>query len=203
MRLYAPFALLILSLLTGCGPGERDADPANWTEDELNAWFEEKAWLGSTELTADPSINKRELAVRYHEHPERWDKAFAYLRRPDLSSVEPGRHEIAGKDVIAVVSEYKSKEPGEVQYESHRQYTDVQYVVSGTEHIGRKDLSGSEVVTPYNEERDVAFYNPEGGVNLRANPGNVFIFFPDDVHRPGVKAEESVAVKKVVVKVKN
>jgi YhcH/YjgK/YiaL family protein len=38
--------------------------------------------------------------------------------------------------------------------------------------------------------------------NFKATPETFFIFFPDDLHRPGLKDGESSPVRKVVVKVK-
>ena len=55
---------------------------------------------------------------------------------------------------------------------------------------------------PYNEEKDIAFYTSNGGTLRKATPGNFFIFFPQDVHRPCVKEKEQVTVKKLVVKMK-
>lgn len=194
---------LFFYLVTGCTSNHKEENPGSWTEDELNTWFDNKGWLGSVALTPDLSINKKEFAVRYHQHKERWDKAFSFLGNEDLSAIETGNHEIDGKDVYAIVSEYNSKDPEEVRYESHKKYTDLQYVVSGTEYIGVRDLAGAAVVTPYDDERDIAFYQSEGGVNLTANPGKFFIFFPGNLHRPGMRIGESVPVKKIVIKVRN
>ncbi len=52
------------------------------------------------------------------------------------------------------------------------------------------------------EEKDIAFYTSNGGTLRKATPGNFFIFFPQDVHRPCVKEKEQVTVKKLVVKMK-
>lgn len=203
MRLYTVLVFLFLYVVISCTSNPHDGHPESWSEDEVNAWFDDKEWLGSTGLTPDPSINRKEFAIRYHQHKDRWDKAFSFLVNEDLSALKTGNHEIDGKDVYVIVSEYNSKDPEEVKYEAHKKYTDLQYVVSGTEYIGLTDLPGAAVVTPYDDERDIAFYQAEGGVNLTANPGKFFIFFPGNVHRPGMRAGESVPVKKIVIKVKN
>lgn len=203
MKRFTPLVFFFLYMVTSCTSNPDKVNPESWSEDELNTWFDGKEWLGSKGLTPDPSIDKKEFAIRYHQHKDRWDKAFAFLKKEDLAATEPGNHEIDGKDVYVIVSEYNSKDPQEARYESHKKYTDLQYVVSGTEYIGLRDLAGASVVTPYDEERDIAFYEPDGGVNLTAGPGKFFIFFPGNVHRPGMRVGESVPVKKIVIKVRN
>lgn len=202
MKRYTPL-LVTLFLMIGCTSDQRAENPENWSEDQASEWFDQKDWLGQTELQPDPSIDKKEFAVRYHQNKERWDKAFAFLKDEDLSAVEVGNHELDGKNVFVIVSEYNTKNPEDAQYEAHKNYTDIQYVVSGTEYIGLADLSATSVKTPYDKERDIAFYNVEEGQNLLAHPGTFFIFFPQNAHSPGMKVEDNVPVKKVVIKVRN
>ncbi len=196
-------ATVFLFLMMACIPGKRTENPQEWSDDEISDWFDGKDWIGQTTLQPDPSIDQKQFAIRYHQHKERWDKAFAFLKNEDLSAIEVGNHEIDGKDVYVIISQYNSKNHEDAQYESHKKYTDIQYVVSGTEYIGLTDLSVTSVKTPYNEERDIAFYNAEKGINLMARPGIFFIFFPDNAHSPGMKVEDNVPVKKVVIKVRN
>ena len=62
-----------------------------------------------------------------------------------------------------------------------------------------------EKVTPvdeHNEEKDIRFYAPEAEAEyVPAGPETFFVFFPTDIHRPSMKTEKDVVVKKVVVKV--
>ena len=137
------------------------------------------------------------------QQKERWDKAFNYLKNEDLSALAPGIHEIEGMDVCAF-AEYNSKNHEDTKYEGHEKYTDIHYVVSGTEYIGVQDLSASKVMTPYNAEHDITFYEASKGVHLLGKPGIFFIFFPNDFCTvPGMKVENNIPVKKAVIKVKN
>jgi biofilm protein TabA len=200
---HSLLAGLFLFLMISCHSGKHTEDPERWSEAQAVEWFDQKEWLGQTELQPHPSIDKKEFAARYHQNKERWDKAFAFLLNEDLSAIEAGNHEIDGKNVYAIVSEYISKNHEDAQYESHKNYTDLQYVVSGAEYIGLTDLSSASAKTPYDEERDIAFYNVENGQKLLAKPGTFFIFFPDNAHSPGMKVDQNFPVKKVVVKVRN
>ena len=199
----ALFSALFFVLMVRCTLNQRSENPENWSEDQVSEWFDQKDWLGPTELQPDPSIDAKEFSVRYHQNKDLWDQAFTFLKEKDLSVIKTGIHELDGKNVFVIVSEYDSKNPGDAQYESHKDYTDIQYVVSGTEYIGLADLSSTSIKIPYDEEKDIAFYNVDEGQNLLANPGHFFIFFPTNAHSPGMKVEENVPVKKVVIKVKN
>jgi YhcH/YjgK/YiaL family protein len=58
------------------------------------------------------------------------------------------------------------------------------------------------VLEQYNDTKDVMFVSVIKEVNYKATPDRFFIFFPDDLHKPGLKDGESTMVRKVVVKVK-
>ena len=197
------FFVLVFFLVSGCNSNTRVQNPEQWSESQAAEWFDQKEWLGQTELQPHASIDRKDFAVRYHRNPERWDKAFAFLKNEDLFDIQTGTYELDGKDVYAIVQEYNSKSPEEAQYESHKVYTDLQYVISGEELIGLTDISSISVKTPYDESKDIMFYNSEKGQTLMAKPGTFFLFFPDDAHRPGMKVTESTPVRKVVIKVKN
>ena len=197
-----PFIVLLFFMMA-CAMGKRSENPHEWSDDQVNEWFDEREWLGTTNLKPDPSIDKKQFATRYHQHKDRWDKAFAFLKNEDLSALAVGTRELDGKDVFAIIQEYNTKNPEDANYESHKIYTDIQCLVSGTEFIGLTDLSVTFVKTPYDEAKDIAFYDAEVGKKLLANPGTFFIFFPDNAHRPGMKVEDNVPVKKIVIKVRN
>jgi biofilm protein TabA len=202
-RLSAYCLLPLLLLITDCTTNERGSNPEDWSEKEVNEWFDRREWLGETDMRPDTTINKRQFAKRYHENKDRWDTAFAFIRKGDFSSLSAGDHELDGKDVFVKVTEYNSKDPEEVFYESHKNYADIQYVVSGMEYIGQSDLKGAAVKTPYNEEKDIQFYHVSDGRNLLAKPGTFFIFFPGEGHCPGMKVGDNTPVKKMVIKVHN
>jgi YhcH/YjgK/YiaL family protein len=196
-------AILLLSILMGCTSNHRTENPENWSEEQTTKWFDQKEWLGKTDLQPDASIDKKELAIQYHRNKARWDKAFSFLKEKEQSVLEVGDHEIEGKDVFVKASEYNSKNHQDAHYEAHTYYTDIHYVVSGTEYIGLAGLEDGTIRTPYEKERDITFYDVKRGRNLLAKPGTFFIFFPKDAHCPGMKVNENVPIKKIVIKVRN
>ena len=95
-----------------------------------------------------------------------------------------------------------TKDEENTRFEAHRKYADIQYLISGQEKIGISPLEKSTVTIPYNEEKDICFLHSDVKNYRLANSEKFFIFFPDDAHRPGMKAGEKEWVKKIVIKVK-
>jgi len=128
-------------------------------------------------------------------------KGFDYLINTDLEALEPGSYKIEERDLFALVSEFETKSPDECRPEAHQAYADIQYIVSGREAIGHTLLVDQEVTTPYTAERDIAFFNAETKPII-LEPGMFAVFFPQDIHQPGMWIDKAEQVKKVVVKVK-
>lgn len=195
--------IMVLTSLLGFFGCKSSTDPSKWSPKQLDKWFDKGEWLNGWQVMPDATINRKEFAISYFGHKDRWDKAFTWLKENDLTKIEAKRYELDGTNLYAPVSEYMSKNPEDVRYEEHKKYIDVQYVASGKELIGIAPLSlQKDVIEPYNEAKDVMFLSVTREINFKATPDRFFIFFPDDLHRPGLKDGESTPVRKVVVKVK-
>lgn len=172
----------------------------NWTDDKIDSWFERVQWLEGWNVKPDASINRRSFAIFYHKNQEQCKQAFFFLKETNLKIIAEGRIELDGKNLFVGVDKYQSKKKDETRYEAHKKYIDIQYVISGKEQIGITTLSNTELLEAYNQEKDVVFYSSEKGDYPKAHPGNFFVFFPEDIHRPGIKTDDSILVKKLVVK---
>jgi len=73
-------------------------------------------------------------SARYESLHPRFAKAFAFLRAM-TGSEAPGRHEIEGDDLFALIQQVTTKPLNEALFEAHRQYIDVQYVQHGRKTI--------------------------------------------------------------------
>ena len=141
-------------------------------------------------------------ADRYRGLHPRIAQGLDYLSgyRPEVFI--PGRIDLAGDALFAVPQEYLSKPRETAKWESHRRYADIQFIWEGEELMGYAPTASLEVLTPYNPEKDAAFYKaPAHGQFLKFAPGWFAIFFPEDGHQPGVALGESARIRKVVVKV--
>ena len=129
-------------------------------------------------------------------------QAFAFIERACREDLPIGRYEINGDRLFAMVQEYDTKEPSACRFEGHRRYIDVQYMVSGIEGMGVMEVSCAETETEYNVEKDVAFFAPAEDATLLAVKGGEFaLFYPHDVHRPGMAMGTPAPVRKIVVKI--
>jgi len=185
--------------VTACS--EKNTDPAKWTDEEVNEWFNKKEWLGGWNVLPDASVNKRNFAIYYHKNPRHWEQAFHFLKSANLQELPLGKQELEGEHLYISVAEYFGKQKPDAFYESHKKYIDIQYVIDGEEIIGVTTLDKVAVKDPYSEEKDIAFYDYEGGEYLKATPEKFFLFFPEDAHRPSITTGDSIMVRKIVVKV--
>jgi YhcH/YjgK/YiaL family protein len=124
------------------------------------------------------------------------------LKTADLKNLPLGKQELEGEHLFVSVAEYYGKQKPDALYESHKKYIDIQYIIKGEEIMGLTTLDKVTLKEPYNEEKDIAFYDYDGGEYIKATPGNFFLFFPEDVHRPSITTGDSVLVKKIVVKLR-
>jgi len=193
--------VILIFIMTTTSCSEKNINPAKWSDDEVNSWFDKKEWLEGWNISPDASVNKRNFAIYYHKNPRHWQQAFQFLKTANLKELPLGKQELEGEHLFISVAEYFGKQKSEVLFESHKKYVDIQYVIQGEEIMGLTTLDKVTVKDPYNEEKDIAFYDFDGGEYLKATPENFFLFFPEDVHRPSITTGDSILVKKIVVKV--
>lgn len=149
-------------------------------------------------------VDKIQNYAKYARLPAPLYRAIEYIGSTDFSHVESGQYELDGKRMISIVNRYQTKTPDQAVWESHRKYIDVQFVAGGHERFGYVPLTNAPPVSvPYDDARDVMFY--EHGIDTFDAPAGTFmIFYPDDVHAPGLAAgvpPTPAEVVKVVVKV--
>ncbi|MFH0771543.1 MAG: YhcH/YjgK/YiaL family protein [Candidatus Omnitrophota bacterium] len=61
---------------------------------------------------------------------------------------------------------------------------------------------GLRILTPYDKKRDVEFFEYSRAASLVMKPGTLAIFYPFDVHAPGIIFKRRQLVRKTVVKVR-
>jgi YhcH/YjgK/YiaL family protein len=194
--------IMVLTSISGLS-GNSQTDPSKWNSDQLNAWFAKGDWHKGWNVTPDPSISKQALAKAYFKNPERWNKAFAFMKDNDLKKLELKRFDVDGDNLYVTLSEYNSKDPKTTRFEAHRKYIDIQYVVTGNEVMGLAPLTSQDsVLQKYDATKDIEFLSVKKGKMIEATPAGFFIFFPEDAHMPGLMNKTSTPVRKAVVKLK-
>ncbi len=139
---------------------------------------------------------------KYFPLHKNFEKAFEFIKKAVEEELPVGRYELDGKNLFALVQEYTTKNPVDAKCEAHKNYIDIQYIVSGEERMEAFDISKATLKTEYNEEKDVVFFeDSEKAISSVFESGEYAIFFPWDVHKPGMSfGKTPKGVKKIVVK---
>lgn len=143
-------------------------------------------------------VDRIENAHLYYGLGQRLKSALQYLESAQYQNLQPGRYEISGSDIVALVQCYQTVEHKDC-FEAHRRYADIQYVTSGAELVGVADI---HEVTPgtYDETKD--YMSATGKpYYIPLTAGAFAILFPQDAHMPGLAVAKPAEVKKVVMKV--
>ena len=111
-------------------------------------------------------------------------KAFEFLNRADLTELEAGKHELVGDKLFAIIAHDKGRKVTEGELEAHREYIDIQYIISGDESMGWKPCDNLTTSMEYDAERDLEFFTEDPDAIAQVHPGNFAIFFPADAHLP-------------------
>lgn len=143
--------------------------------------------------------------MRYTGLGDRLARAMHYLQQTDFTTMTPGKYEVEGDNIFAIVNEFTTKPHDACEPETHRKYIDIQFMVSGKERFGWAPLLDQQALAPYSEENDLLLYQTE---NLNLNyldlsAGMFIIFYPTDIHMPEICVHEPELVKKVVMKIKH
>lgn len=123
-----------------------------------------------------------------------------FLKSTDLNKLEVGKIELQGKDLVVNIAQTTPKTKEEAKLETHNVFIDIQMPLSGTEIMGYTAATDCVPANaPYNEEKDITFFEGAATDYISIKPGMFAIFFPQDGHAPGITPD---GVKKVIVKVK-
>lgn len=137
----------------------------------------------------------------YYGVSPRMQKAFELIASTDWTTVEPGIHELDGRDIYVNVMERELKKKPDAKLEVHNEYIDIQVLISGeAESFGwseRKDLSQPQA--EFNAEKDIQFFDDEPQTYYTLRPGQFTVLFPEDGHAPMVGEG---TVRKIIVKVR-
>lgn len=138
----------------------------------------------------------------YYGSNERFKAAFDFIKKAVKENLPVGTYEIDGRNLFAFIQEYETKLPEESAFEGHRNYIDIQYIVSGTEVMMVADISKMKESCEYKE--DIVFFDDYEKASICViEAGKYGIFFPWDAHKPGLCfGEKPEKARKIVVKVR-
>ncbi len=127
-------------------------------------------------------------------------KVVEFLKNNNLETMEPGKYEIAGKDLFVNITIAKGKTPDQAVIETHNKMIDIQIPITAAETFGytQREMLPEAV---YNEEKDITKISDLAADSyVTCQPGMMAIFFPQDGHAPCIAGVEEL--KKAIFKVK-
>ncbi len=118
-------------------------------------------------------------------------------------NMECCKYFIDDENIFALVQEYVTKNSSEVNWESHRKYIDVQFILRGTEKIGYSQRDALTLIEDFGADNDIAFYTgPRNYTDITLSEGMFAVFYPGEAHLPCCISETASKVKKIVFKIK-
>lgn len=146
------------------------------------------------------NINDKMIENYKKVHP-RFEAAFETLKKLACENAEIGKYVIDGDNLYAMVQAYDTKPVAEKKFEIHKDYIDIQYIISGEELMGYESLDKLTPMGDYKPDAQFFYINEEyDKINLGA--GEFVVFFPNEPHAPGAAVNDvPSAVKKIVVKI--
>jgi len=136
---------------------------------------------------------------RYNNIPA---EICAYLLKVNELAAN-GRYELEN-GCYAMIQRYATKNPLEIQPESHRKYVDLQYIIDGSEIIEIMPVNQLKEKVPYNKEKDIILYenSPKGkSIVLPMKRGTFAVFYPDEAHKACLMLGDIDNVLKAVIKI--
>lgn len=144
-------------------------------------------------------IDQLKNASLYFGMSEKLATALRYLQNADISNVKPGKYEIDGSNIYALVQQYETKPRENGFWEAHRRYIDVQYIIKGVELIGYASLEHLKA-GEYDDAKDFLPVQGDGDFFV-VRAGTFVIFAPQDAHMPGLTVSTPQTIEKIVLKV--
>ena len=136
-------------------------------------------------------------------HASEFCQAIEFLRSFTPDS-ENGKHVLKEGLIYANVQEYTPKDISEGMVEYHRDFVDIQTLLTGVENLYTAPISALNEKIPYDAEKDYGMYefNPAESTCFKLEPGNFVMLFTGEGHMPCIAIDaDPMPVKKVVLKI--
>lgn len=146
-------------------------------------------------------IDKIQNLKIYEKAVPALSKVIAFLEECDADKRELGKYVIDGDNVYCSIGAYTSN-PCSEQFEAHKNYIDLQYVLDGTEEMHVAEVSTLKEIKAYDDVKDYAMYEGACPTVTVLSKGDFALLFPHDAHIPGVMHNAPEQMKKIVFKIK-
>ena len=117
----------------------------------------------------------------YYGVSPRMKQAFELIASTDWTTMEPGIHELDGKDIYVNVMERELKQKPDAKLEIHNEYIDIQVLIRGEEESfgwsERRELK--KPLGEFSVENDIQLFDDVPQTYYTMRPGQFTVLFPD------------------------
>ncbi len=114
------------------------------------------------------------------------DEIVRIVSSGELETLPAGRHETSADGLYFMINEYDPKDESEASFEFHKFCADVQVMVDGEETCFYSSAPAPlELID--SEADDIAFVDDEKEEECTLTKGVFVIYFPGELHAPGIK----------------
>ena len=135
---------------------------------------------------------------KYSELSDLFFLIFEFIGRHDMKSINCGRYDLGNGNYVNIV-EGKYGTCDNI-LESHKKYTDVQYVITGSECLLVSDIEDCVKTTEYDKKDDYILYRCERPSEINVGEGYAAVLFPEDAHKMFLKDKDGCS-KKAIFKI--
>jgi len=131
-------------------------------------------------------------------------QACKIIENYDFSRIDDGRYEVDGFNFYYIIRTYKTNYiKQDVYAEAHRKYIDFQYIIYGEELTGYADYRNPKrIFADYDSEKDLELFSSVSDESFFLLKKDKFIiFYPYEIHRPGLTQNETRSIRKVIFKI--
>jgi biofilm protein TabA len=135
----------------------------------------------------------------------RWSKKIIdIIEKTDFTKIDDGIIKNNSEDFFYILSTYNTSGCIEEKpAEAHRKYIDLQFILYGEEKVGYADYRNSKMLSKdYSPENDVELFKKIENESFFILRKDMYaVFFPEDIHRPGITNKEMRGVRKIIFKI--
>ena len=102
---------------------------------------------------------------------------------------------------FALIQEGTTRRFEEADFDVHREYIDIQILVSGAECLEYADMQDLVTRVPFDAQKDLELMSG-AGCQIQIKPDMFYILYPTDGHKPCCHQDTPTDYKKVLVKIK-
>ena len=132
------------------------------------------------------------------------NKIIDIIEKTDFTQKDDGTIKIDSDDLYYILTTYNTSDNIEEKpAEAHRKFIDLQYILYGEEKIGYADYTSPKMLLKeYDAGSDIELFKRIEDESFFVLKKDMYsVFFPEDVHRPGLTDKEGHGVRKVIFKI--